>query len=238
MKFGQGVVATDRYPIDAHLGKGAAAAGGHHPVGDAEGAQHPQGSGAVGAAGQHGDFHPGVAIRRCGLAPAARRVRADRCRFLQAWGGTGRVCLCRQPGAGTGRRCLVSFTPLQQPHQQIGPLLHQGAGLQVAAPNLAGSIGEAQVQVHSLGRDRALQGDDLQVALQDCGTGLARTLKGCLGEVAHHAEHEAAGVELHRQALQAAADVAARSEVEGNRAQGLELHGRRVSKLERQVRCP
>jgi hypothetical protein len=116
MKFGQGVVATDRYSIDAHLGQGAAAAGGHHLVGDAEGAQHPQSSSAVGAAGQHGDFHPGVAIRRCGLAPAARRFPADRCRFLQTWGGTGRVCLYRQAGAGTGRRRIDSFTPLQQPH--------------------------------------------------------------------------------------------------------------------------
>ena len=120
-----------------------------------------------------------------------------------------------------------SAARFKQPHQQIGPLLHQSAGLQVAAPHLAGPIGEAQVQVHPLGRDCALQGDDFQVTLQDRGSGLARTLKGGLGEVTHHAEHEAAGVELHRQALQASADVAARSEVEGNRAQGLELHGRR-----------
>ena len=91
--------------------------------------------------------------------------------------------------------------------------------------------------MHPLGRNRALQGDDLQVTLQDRGSCLARTLKRCLGEVAHHAEHEAAGIELYRQALQAAADVAARSEVEGNRSQGLELHGTRPHKLMRQVRC-
>ena len=81
------------------------------------------------------------------------------------------------------------------------------------------------MQVHPLGRQRALQGDDLQVSLQDRGSGLARTLKRCLGEVAHHAEHKAAGVELYRQGLQAETDVASRSEVEGNRAQGLELQG-------------
>ena len=97
----------------------------------------------------------------------------------------------------------------------------------MAAPHLAGPIGEAQVQVHPLGRNCALQGDDLQVTLQDRGCCLARTLKRCLGEVAHHAEHEAAGIELNRQALQAAADVAACFEVEGNRSQGLELHGAR-----------
>lgn len=86
--------------------------------------------------------------------------------------------------------------------------------LEVAAPDLALAIGQAQVQVHALGRHGALQGDDLQVALQHSGLGLARALEGRLGEVAHHTQHEPGGAGLGPQLLEAGAQIAARSEMQ------------------------
>lgn len=72
---------------------------------------------------------------------------------------------------------------LQEAHQQIGPLEHQGAGLQVAAPHLAITVGKAQVQVNPVGRHGALQGDDFQIPLEDGGPGAAGALEGGPGEV-------------------------------------------------------
>ena len=99
------------------------------------------------------------------------------------------------------------------------------ARLQVPPPHLTGPIGKAEMQMHASGRKRALKRDDLQVALQDRGPALAGTLEGGPGEVSHDPEHKSADIELSSQGFQAETDIATRSEVEGNRAQGLDLHG-------------
>ena len=92
--------------------------------------------------------------------------------------------------------------------------------LEVATPHLAAGIGEAQVQVHPIRADRALQGDDLQLASQNRGCAFARAGKGGLGEVAHHTQHKAAGVVLKGQLLQAAAHITAGFEVQRHGTHG------------------
>ena len=69
-------------------------------------------------------------------------------------------------------------------------LLNQRARFQMPSPNLAGSIGEAQVEVHAIRTDGAIEGDHLQIALQDSGFSLAGALKSGSSQIADHAQYE------------------------------------------------
>ena len=94
---------------------------------------------------------------------------------------------------------------LENAHQQVDTLLHQGAGFEMAPPHLAGAVGEAEMQMHAFGAEGAVQGDHFQIALQHRGLRLAWALKGRTAEVAHHTQHKAAELLRPGQLLEAEA---------------------------------
>ena len=77
------------------------------------------------------------------------------------------------------------------------------------SPNLAGSIREAQVKVHAIRTDGSIEGDHLQIALQDSGFGLARTLESGSGQIADHAQHETVDALLASDFLEVETQIAA-----------------------------
>ena len=81
---------------------------------------------------------------------------------------------------------------LQNTNEEIHSFLNDGAGFQVASPNLTGPIRQAQVKMTALRREGSIEGDDFEVSLQHGGVGLAGALKRRLGEVPDHAENKAA----------------------------------------------
>ena len=98
---------------------------------------------------------------------------------------------------------------LQHTDQQINALLHHRSRLQMAAPHLAGPIGEAEVKVHTTRADGAIEGDHLQVPLQHGGFRLARALKCSPGEIADHSEHKTVDSVLTSQFFQAQTQITA-----------------------------
>ena len=79
---------------------------------------------------------------------------------------------------------------LEHTEQQISPFLNDGSWLEMTTPDLAGSIGEAEVQMNTVWRNGAIQGDHFEITLQNRRFSLPRALEGCTGEVAHNAENE------------------------------------------------
>jgi hypothetical protein len=84
----------------------------------------------------------------------------------------------------------------------------------VPAPDLALAIREAQVEVHTIRGECALESDHLKIALENRGLRLAGTLEGRLAEIAHHADHKTVQPLLGGVGLQAAVQIAACIEVE------------------------
>ena len=72
--------------------------------------------------------------------------------------------------------------------------------------------------MHSLRRDRAIQGDHLKVSLQDGGLRLPRALEGCTAEIADHTEHKTVNALGPAELLKAVAQIAAWSKLQRQRA--------------------
>ena len=85
--------------------------------------------------------------------------------------------------------------------------------LEVAAPNLAVTIGEAQMEVHALGGDGSLQGDDFQLTAEHRGLIASGAGKGCFAEVADNAQDKTFGLLFLGQRLKAFAKVGTRTQV-------------------------
>ena len=188
------VVAADRRSVDEHLGEGTHAAAGLAGLEVGVVVDGDHGVGQCHAPQQS----------KCAAAPGASREHRD----FKPWGRRVRV------GFSWGRG-LIQYT-----HQQVNAFLHQRSRLKVAPPHLAGTIGEAQVEVHSLRRDRAIQGDHLKVSLQDCGLRLPRALEGRAAEIADHTEHKTVNALRLAELLKAVAQIAAWSKLQRQRAHG------------------
>ena len=77
---------------------------------------------------------------------------------------------------------------------------------------MAGPIGQAQVEVHARGADRAIERDDFQIPFHHGGFWWSWALKGGPGQVAHHTQHKTGGLLLTRQLLKTQAQVIARGQ--------------------------
>jgi hypothetical protein len=103
------------------------------------------------------------------------------------------------------RGCRV----IKKTHQQIGAFEHQGAVLEMTAPDLTLGIGEAQMEMHTLGSQGALQGDDLKLAVEHRGLPPARALECRLRQIADNAQNKTRSALLAGELLEAAAHIAA-----------------------------
>ena len=104
----------------------------------------------------------------CSVTPGTARKHRHLNTFLH------RGCLCRRQTA--------------HPQQQLSTLQHNRAGLQVAAPDLTGSVGKAEMEMDGFRGKGAVQGDDLQLSRQTCRLLLSRTLERCLRKIADNSE--------------------------------------------------
>ena len=189
------VVAANHCSVDEHLREGAhaAAALAGSEIGVVVDGDHRMGQ------------CQGAQQPKCAAAPGTSRQYSD----FKPWRG----CCCGGFSLNRGW--------LQHAHQQVNALLHECSWLQVAPPNLAGSIGEAQMEVHSLRSDCAVQGDHLKVALQDGGFGLPRALEGRAAEITDDTQHKTVNPLRPAELLKAGAQIAAWSKLQRQRAHGI-----------------
>ena len=103
---------------------------------------------------------------------------------------------------------------IQHPDKHINAFLNQCPRLEMTAPHLAGSIGKAEMKVHALRSDGAIQGDHFEIALQHGGLRLAGALESCAAEVADHPQHKSLDSLRPGELLKAGAQIAAGSKLQ------------------------
>ena len=170
VSLGESVIATEQAPIDEHLRERCQPTAGlnrmerliginrDNSVGNLEAAEKTESPRAPGATGQNSDFN----------AIDWPRNKCFRSRLK---------------GGRNLRQWLV-----EQSDEQIGSFEHDCAWLKMTTPDLTGAIREAQMQMGTLRRKVTLEGNDLQIPLENVGGWLSRALKRRSGEIADNAQ--------------------------------------------------
>lgn len=107
---------------------------------------------------------------------------------------------------------------IEHPKQQLHPLEHESASLQMPTPDLTGAIREAEMQMGTLGRHCAIEGDDLEISLKHGGVRATRALKSSPAQVPHHAKHKSGTLLLPRQGFQRQSEILAWSQCQRQRS--------------------
>lgn len=110
----------------------------------------------------------------CTVAKGTARKNRELNPFLGGWSS---LCCC----------CT-------QPEQQLYALVDGCSCFEMPAPNLTGTIGKTEMEVHTLWRHRAVQRDHFKNAVHPRGMGLARALKAGFRKIADHTENESAAL--------------------------------------------
>ena len=109
---------------------------------------------------------------------------------------------------------------IQHPDQQINAFLNQCSGLEMTPPYLAGPIGKAEMEVHTLRSDSAIQCDDLEIALQHGRLRLPRALECRSAEVADHPQYKSLDALRPGELLKTGAQITAWSKFQRQGAHG------------------